>query len=483
VPRALIIGGGAAGLGAALLCRRQGLEVLLLEQAENLAPLIRGFRRQGLAFETGFHYAGGLAEGGVLHRYFDRLGLFRAGLKTRPLPDPGGETLRLPGEDIRLPHGLAAFRGLFPASAALDDFFAAGEDLVTGSPFLNPGRPWPSWHEADWSAGPTLAEKMAPLKLPDRLRTLLGFRCLLYGLVPAEAGWADFTMVNTPFLEGAHRVEGGGAALAGAFEAALAAAGVEARTGRQVVALELDALGQVAGLAASRADGVLEREAGDFCVYGGNPAALPGLLPAGSLRPVLTRRLTGLRPTPPPFLVFAASGVDFCEHRQIFLGPGDCLDHWLAPDSGLLYLSGGTGHGGRWPLTIIGFLPETATREWRGSAPGARPAAYEAFKKQRTADIIRSVLARCPEFNGDLEPLASATDLTLARYCFAQSGGIYGRRHGPGHPPIWPVTRVRGLALAGQDIILPGILGALVSAAMAVGSLTGPERLREVLGP
>ncbi|MDR2935360.1 MAG: NAD(P)-binding protein, partial [Candidatus Adiutrix sp.] len=231
MPRALIIGGGAAGLGAALFCRRLGLEVLLLEAAPALGTLLRGFQRRGLAFETGFHYAGGLAEGGVLHRYLDRLGLFRAGLKTLPLPDPGGETLRLGrGEgqwELRVPQGRAAFRSLFPPSAALDAFFAEGAAIVSGSPFLNPDQPWRGQIWPLMADETTLAEKLAPLELPDRLRTLLGFRCLLYGLDPKEAGWTDFALVNTPFLDGIHTFEGGGAGLVRAFEAALTEAGVE----------------------------------------------------------------------------------------------------------------------------------------------------------------------------------------------------------------------------------------------------------------
>jgi all-trans-retinol 13,14-reductase len=481
----MIIGGGAAGLGAALLCRRLGLEVLLLEKAPALGPLIRGFQRRNLAFETGFHYAGGLAEGGALYRYMDCLGLFRAGLETLPLPDPGGETLRLGrGEgELRVPQGLAAFRSLFPPSAALDAFFAEGADIVSGSSFLNPGRG--SWSDQAWPVladETTLAEKLAPLGLPDRLRTLLGFRCLLYGLVPAEARWTDFALVNTPFLEGVHTFVGGGAGLVRAFETALAKAGVEVRTSRQVVALEVNSQGEAVGLTARRADEVIEREAGDFVVYCANPAALSGMLPAGALRPVLLRRLAGLRPTRPPFLVFASAGVGCFERRQFFLGPDDGLDHWLAPDSGLLYLSGGPGRAGRWPVTIIGLLPEGATSAWRGSRPEARPAEYEIFKRRRAEAMVQNVLDRCPEFKGDLEIVASATDLTLSRYCFAQSGGIYGRWRGQGQPPIWPVTRIRGLALAGQDILLPGLLGALASAAVAVGSLIGYESLGEVLG-
>ena len=492
MPRALIVGGGLAGMGAALFFRRLGHEVLLLEHADRLGSLARGFQRGGQPFETGFHYAGGLEEGGILNRYLSRLGLFEAGLKTRPLPDPGGETLRFgAGDDILLPRGLAAFKSLFPPSAELDRFFDDSAEIVAGSPFLNPGRGRSSDLLALWaSGGETLGERLAALGLPERLKALLGFRCLFYGGSPAESWWTDFALVNTPFLAGAHSFEGGGEALARAFEEALARAGVEVRTGQRVTAIEIGDSG-FSGLEvrpAGGGDGV-ERESGDFCVYSGGPAALPGLLPPGALRPALRRRLAGLRPTPPPFLVFASAGVDFCERRQLFLGHGECLDRWLDPDSDLLYLSGGPGHEGRWPVTIIGFLPEADTLAWRGSRPEARPGEYKAFKRRRAEAVVRSVLARCPEFKGDMEIIDSATDLSFGRYCLAHSGGIHGRRHGPGHPPLWPVTRVRGLALAGQDIVLPGLLGTLASAALAVGSLIGDkdkglmENLKEIFGP
>jgi all-trans-retinol 13,14-reductase len=131
-------------------------------------------------------------------------------------------------------------------------------------------------------------------------------------------------------------------------------------------------------------------------------------------------------------------------------------------------------------VTIIGFPSRETARAWPGGGVWPRPAGYVEFKRREAAAIAGEILARCPELKGDLEVLDSATDLTLSRYCFARSGGLYGRLHGPGEAPIWPVTRVKNLALAGQDVMLPGLLGVLVSSALAVDALVGPEALREV---
>lgn len=51
--RALIIGGGITGMSAALLLSQSGMDVTLVEKHPRLAPLLRGFWRQGVHFERG----------------------------------------------------------------------------------------------------------------------------------------------------------------------------------------------------------------------------------------------------------------------------------------------------------------------------------------------------------------------------------------------------------------------------------------------
>jgi all-trans-retinol 13,14-reductase len=60
---AVIIGGGVSGLTSALLQARRGRKTAVLEAGAALMPLMRGFDRNGVHFETGFHYTFGLGEG------------------------------------------------------------------------------------------------------------------------------------------------------------------------------------------------------------------------------------------------------------------------------------------------------------------------------------------------------------------------------------------------------------------------------------
>ncbi|PLX82987.1 MAG: hypothetical protein C0617_12905 [Desulfuromonas sp.] len=84
----VIIGAGAAGMSAALILARAGQKVALVEKAARTAPVLRGFRRQGVQFDTGFHYTGGLGEGEPLDLFFRHLGL--AGRLEKKAYDPDG---------------------------------------------------------------------------------------------------------------------------------------------------------------------------------------------------------------------------------------------------------------------------------------------------------------------------------------------------------------------------------------------------------
>jgi len=70
-----VIGGGLAGLTSALILARNGHKVVLVEKSHCLGLTVRGFMREGVYFDTGLHYTGGLNEHGIVHRYLRYLGM------------------------------------------------------------------------------------------------------------------------------------------------------------------------------------------------------------------------------------------------------------------------------------------------------------------------------------------------------------------------------------------------------------------------
>ena len=492
--RALVIGGGLAGLGAALFLRKLGNEVVVFEKHPRLAPVVRGFSRNGLHFDTGFHYAGGSDKNGPLTRYFRALGV-DGGLTRIPLPSRNGEILRFAaaGEDFPIVRGREAFADAIEAAypgtrPAMEQFYSAMSRFVDRSPYLNPKVETFDPHSL-YGDSTSVSDFLAALALPPRLATILSFRCLLYGVKPETAHFDEFSLVNAPYIDSASTLRGGGAALVRAFEETLAREGVATQTSAEVVSVSLDDRNRVTGVGVRRPDSEAEEfHPGDVCVYCGPPSVLPRMLPEGALRQVYTNRLLTLKETSKPFIMFGTTRSEFFLHRHVFLCQDDHLDSWFPDEQSIglergrtgIYLSGGEGRNGEFPIIAMAYVSDRSTEAWR--APGSASAPEYGEFKTRTAESVReALLAACPEFGGDLRVIESATDVTMRRWSHNAGGSIYGKIHGRGSPPLLPVTRVGGLALAGQNITLPGVLGVLVSAAVAVGSLLGHEKMLKVL--
>ena len=64
----IVVGSGISGLTMSLLLAMNGHRVLLLEKGPAIGGSLSRFSRRGVSFDTGFHFTGGLHEGGILVR-------------------------------------------------------------------------------------------------------------------------------------------------------------------------------------------------------------------------------------------------------------------------------------------------------------------------------------------------------------------------------------------------------------------------------
>ena len=110
----IIIGSGFGGLVCGHLLSKQGKNVLLLERQAQPGGCIQSYRREGMAFDTGLHYVGGLAEGQTMHRLFDAIGLMR--LPWHRLDPKGFDLVTIGGDTFALAEGYDAFVDTLAAS-------------------------------------------------------------------------------------------------------------------------------------------------------------------------------------------------------------------------------------------------------------------------------------------------------------------------------------------------------------------------------
>ena len=479
----VIIGSGLSGLTCALLLARTGRRVLVLEQHRRPAPVVNGFRRDGLYFDSGFHYAGGLGPGGPLELFFRHLGLLDR-LQLFPYDPQGFDQLRFAGsgETILLPVGFAAIR------ASLSERFPAAAGAIAA--YLGEiERSWRNFPYLDLDAdladfglevvhGTSLGERLAAFSAWPQLQSLFSMHSLLYGLPPDETPQIYNAQIAGSYYHSVHGIVGGGERLIEAVLPLLQEAGGEIRCAAQVSGI-LTGTDAVRGVRLT--DG--EELAAAEVIVTLNPALLPGLLPPGVLRPAYLKRLNNLRQTCSAYIVSArsAGSLEFLRGRNLFFQPQPglfptCAD--LPLEQRAFYLAG-ADQGQQGPIRgVIGIVPTQFVEVERWAAlPGGRTADYRDWKEHQLERLLRLFRRHCPELGG-LEALDLATPLTLRDYALAPQGAIYGVGHYLGQYNPQPATRLPGLYLSGQAVTAPGLLGTVVASYLTCGTILGHDRLR-----
>ncbi|MDR1243126.1 MAG: FAD-dependent oxidoreductase [Deltaproteobacteria bacterium] len=470
--RVVVIGGGAAGLYSALLLSRYGYKVALLEASASVAPLLRGFTRSGLQCDTGFHMAGTLCKGGALYNYLNFVGLLGE-LRFVPYRRDCCTLLRFTGSgDVGIPQGtqpvIQALSELYADySKNISDFFLDIDSAYKNTALIDPANI--SDAEFGFKNSKSLRAYFDGLDLPARLRTLMTFYSIYYGVPPARCLFAEFALVAYSMRHDVHGIAGGGLSLSRAFEKMLGKTDCALRLGCKAGAVRTGARGQVTAVVSEEG----EEFACDFCIYTGHPSALPALLPVGALRPSMRNYLTQLQETHTLFMVFASTKSSFLCGRDAVICTSEDLDEACAnPESGepWLHLScGDAGGDGFYPVAVSLNSGQKA-----GVPVGTED--YRAWKNNLTAATRAQVVRHMPELS-DLVVLDSASAGSMAKWVSGSRGSAYGVMHSADSMPVLPFSHVQGFLLAGQSILLPGLLGTFISAAVACGSIVGYKKL------
>ena len=117
------------------------------------------------------------------------------------------------------------------------------------------------------------------------------------------------------------------------------------------------------------------------------------------------------------------------------------------------------------------------TDPWAESVPGRRPKDYIEFK-ERTGKRLQRHIEKCvPEMADNIKFAECSTPLTIRDFANNPFGSIYGVKHKVGQYNPIPVTKAKGLFLAGQATVASGILGAIISAFLVCGFILGHQKL------
>ncbi|WP_462323810.1 phytoene desaturase family protein [Desulfoplanes sp.] len=485
----VLIGAGISGMSASLILARHGYRVALVESFPKPAPTLRGFMREGVFFDTGLHYLGSYGEHEILDTYFNYLGI--KDIDRVPYDNQGFDRLRFAdtGRTFDLPFGYERLRTYltecFPKEAAgIASYLDAVREDFASSPFLNPEHSFSLESLTSIPSDRSLAEVLDPLTTDPLLGAILSMHSLLYGVSPQETPFSNHAKIVGSYYQSVHGIRGGGITLVRGFEKALKKAGVELMCGNGAREIILSPAGDIQAVRLERG-GVLETSQ---IICTAHPKMLLDLVPPDVFRPIYRRRLATLEDTPSACMLFgiADQPIGSLEHRNMFAchdtDVPSFFDTHRRPEQGPFYIASSTPSDPAGPRGVVAIAPGSMQdfAPWKDSRTGKRPPGYRDRKKRCLDAMWEELVTLCPELSG-IRIVDGATPLTVRDYTHSPTGSLYGARHSIHQFNPVPATRLQGLLLAGQSIVAPGILGAIISAFLTCGFIVGHNTLREEL--
>ncbi len=485
----MVIGSGVSGLTTAALLAQNGREVVIVEGGRRPGGALRRFSREGIPFDVGFHYTGGLGQGQVLRALWDCLGISQA-ITAIPLHPERYDLLQIQGlnrevrafyEYDRLEEELCT---VFPAERrGIGQYLATIRELCRAVPFYNPALALTPFLRGA-AADQPLTRVLAAHTGNPALQAALCAPAFLYGVAPARAGLAMHAVVAHGYYSGAWGIAGGGEAISRALLDRLAGLGVEIRSASGARAIKV-AEDRVAGVAG---DGW--EIAAETVIYTGHPHYLPGLLPTEALRPAYRDRLRALADTVSMIILFGeavkASPLPLLDRANLYqLRPGfDLLatDAAAGPPS-LMVTAPGRHDGPASPAAkgVILMRPAELAEVIafdRGS--GNRAPGYAELKERVAAEMLAQAAAFGEDFR-NVRPLAVGSPLTFRDELGSPGGGVYGVRHSRDQYIATARTKLPGLYLSGQGSLMTGVMGASLAGLVTAGEILGLERIWDMV--
>ncbi len=481
--KVVIIGSGIGGLSVGIILARLGFEVTVVEKNRQPGGMMRSYVRQGVHCNVGLHYMGALDEGQVLRRCFDYLGvtadlpLVRMGMDG-PIDRYLFADDRLGIDSFDVPAGFEAYeanlRAAFPAQQPQIDALMAmlrrSACQFEQLDFLYSEKPVLSWFEQMEPLGAVFDR----LGCCPGLRAVFGLPSVLIGVPPAVCPQFYHTMALASYLSSAWRLTSNGANMADVCVRRLTSLGGRVRTGDAVVQIRT-AEGAVRGVTLASGESI----DADLVIGTIHPKEIVGLLPPESVKPSYRRRIEALKDTHGMVAVHAlvpANRNPAFAHNLFAIqtdAGGDARDLIYVqlrpserPEQNLLSLIT-SGHEPLWD-------------RWQHTVSGRRGEGYLQAKR----DFAHRLIGQAEKITGPLSGvrlLDVSTPLTIRDWVNSPNGSAYGVMRSTEQllsGALLNRTSLRGLFLAGQSVMAPGVLGTIIGSLATVQFIIGPERFR-----
>ena len=478
----IVCGSGAGGLTLALLLARSGRPVTLIESQPEIGGYLRRFYRNGVPFDTGYHFSGGFSPGGIMEQMMQVLGLSDAVSGT---PIPNRIVLAESGKEILLPaecgHSGAAeiCCSAFPDDAEkIREFFRIEQEIWDTTPMhdLHDLTPLtPDFSRYDLS---TAEEICQSLGLSPAATACTGSFAMCHGAPLSEAPMSFHARVGYALHADLARPTDGGDAMIRAFKREAAKYGLDIRTGTELLKFSApDADG--ACHKAHLSDGtILDAEQIFFTTH---PFAIQNVLPDEARTPSHERRIRRLKESCSFFCTYFTADEAMPDGLVSYFSGND-IDHILtdgtrAHSTGILF-NRERDRAGVLRHTVSAFrtmcfegMPQPFSPDHRQRLTDE---AYQSFKAQMIRETEAEIERVYPALKGKLHVQASGSPWTCLDYD-PPTGSAYGARCICGQARICGQLPVTNFFAAGQSALVPGVMGTMLASFSVFRQVLGED--------
>lgn len=485
---AVIIGSGLGGLECAHILSKAGMSVLLLERGTQAGGCLQSYRRHGLAFDTGFHYVGGLDKGQSLHSAFRHLGLLR--LPWQRL-DNHFDRVTIGNQTFSFAQGYDAFvetlTVAFPAERDALNKYAdmlkqCGEQQFDA---LNP-------QTEESSVLSRLFETSAYQYLTETFHDplLINVLCgtsLKMELRKESLPLFTFAHGNGSFIESSWRLKGDGSLIINSL-----ADGIRMHGGEIICNAEVRELVEKDGKLVHAVCSNGEIYEGTIFISNIHPAVTCNLVKQSSrMKKVYRSRITHLENTFGMFTVSLRIKPQtlryFNWNQYIYKEPDVWAFHLKNnPVSGVLVSCRIPEDGSKYVQQVDLLTPMnwSECEQWSHTEVGRRGEDYKAMKKRVADECITLAERFIPGLRDRITGCYTSTPLTYRNYTLTPEGAAYGLRKDFRNPMITllsPRTPIPNLLLTGQNLMLHGLHGVTMTALFTCAEVLGKEPIWNIV--
>lgn len=484
----VIIGSGLGGLECAHILSKAGMSVLLLERGTQAGGCLQSYRRHGLAFDTGFHYVGGLDEGQSLHSAFRHLGLLH--LPWQRL-DNHFDRVTIGNQTFSFAQGYDAFvetlTVAFPAERDALNRYAdmlkqCGEQQFDA---LNPqtGESSVLSRFFETSAYQYLTETFHD---PLLINVLCG-TSLKMELRKESLPLFTFAHGNGSFIESSWRLKGDGSLIVNSL-----VDGIRMHGGEIICNTEVRELVEKDGKLVHAVCSNGEIYEGTIFISNIHPAVTCNLVKQSSrMKKVYRSRITHLENTFGMFTVslrIKPQTLRYFNWNQYIYKEPDVWTFHLKnnPVSGVLVSCRIPEDGSKYVQQVDLLTPMnwSECEQWSHTEVGRRGEDYKAMKKRVADECITLAERFIPGLRDRITGCYTSTPLTYRNYTLTPEGSAYGLRKDFRNPMITllsPRTPIPNLLLTGQNLMLHGLHGVTMTALFTCAEVLGKEPIWNIV--